>query len=113
MLARARNQIRVLNRWIDFNGMNSFYAAAVRVGYDPRVILKEMRTMINKLGLPNGMIRGNPHGMEHQSIVPNAIQEMLLQSHEGVLRLFPCWPHEMDARFGTLRAAACCWCLRS
>jgi alpha-L-fucosidase 2 len=50
------------------------------------------------------MIRGNPHGMEHQSIVPNAIQEMLLQSHEGVLRFFPCWPKDQEARFGTLRA---------
>ena len=104
LLDRARNQIRVMNRWVDFNGMNSFYAAAARVGYDPAVILKEMRAMLEKLALPNGMIRGNPHGMEHQSIVPNAIQEMLLQSHEGVIRLFPVWPKDQDARFGTLRA---------
>ncbi|MCX6876325.1 MAG: hypothetical protein NTW21_21330 [Verrucomicrobia bacterium] len=32
-----------------------------------------------------------------------AINEMLLQSHEGVLRFFPCWPNDQDARFGTLR----------
>ena len=104
LLERARNQIKVMNRWIDFNGMNSFYAAAARVGYDPAVILKEMRSMIVSIGGPNGMIPSNPHGMEHLSIVPNAIQEMLLQSHEGVLRFFPCWPRDMDARFGTLRA---------
>lgn len=103
-LEHSRNQIRVLNRWIDGNGMNSIYAAAARVGYDPNVILTEMRAMLDKLALPNGMIRGNPHGMEHQSIVPNAIQEMLLQSHEGVLCFFPCWPKEQDARFGDLRA---------
>ena len=29
---------------------------------------------------------------------------MLLQSHEGVLRFFPCWPKDQDARFGNLRA---------
>ena len=104
LLQRARNQIRVMNRWMDFNGMNSFYAAAARVGYDPTVILKEMRNMLGHWALPNGMIRDNPHGMEHQSIVPNAIQEMLLQSHEGVIRFFPCWPKDQDARFGTLRA---------
>ena len=104
LLERARNQIRVMNRWVDFNGMNSFYAAAARVGYDPNIILKEMRSMIEGIGAPNGMIPGNPHGMEHQSIVPNAIQEMLLQSHEGVIRCFPCWPKDQDARFGTLRA---------
>jgi hypothetical protein len=69
------------------------------------VILKEMRNMLGQWALPNGMIRDNPHGMEHQSIVPNAIQEMLLQSHDGVLRLFPCWSRECgNARFGTLRA---------
>ncbi len=33
------------------------------------------------------------------------IQEMLMQSHEGVIRLFPCWPTNQNARFGTLRAS--------
>lgn len=33
------------------------------------------------------------------------VNEMLLQSHEGVVRLFPNWPKKLDARFGTLRAA--------
>ena len=60
--------------------------------------------MIEKIGGATGMIIGNAHGMEHFSIVPNAIQEMLMQSHEGVLRFFPCWPKDLDARFGTLRA---------
>ncbi|MCE5276759.1 MAG: glycoside hydrolase family 95-like protein [Planctomycetaceae bacterium] len=104
LLDRSRNQITVMARWDDFNGKNSIYAAAARVGYDPHVILDEMRNMLADIGLPNGMIRGNPHGMENQSIVPNAIQEMLLQSHDGVLRFFPCWPGEMDGRFGSLRA---------
>jgi hypothetical protein len=29
---------------------------------------------------------------------------MLLQSHEGFLRLFPCWPKDRPARFEGLRA---------
>jgi hypothetical protein len=33
-----------------------------------------------------------------------AVNEMLLQSHEGVLRFFPVWPKEQNARFGSLRA---------
>ena len=28
---------------------------------------------------------------------------MLLQSYEGVIRLFPCWPLKHDARFASLR----------
>lgn len=101
---RARNQIKVMNRWVDYNGMNSFYVAAARVGYDPNIILAEMRKMFDAMGQPNGMIKGNSHGMEHFSIAPNALQEMLFQSHEGVLRFFPDWPKDQDASFGGLRA---------
>ena len=32
------------------------------------------------------------------------INEMLLQSHEGVMRVFPAWPREKPARFARLRA---------
>ena len=33
-----------------------------------------------------------------------AVNEMLLRSYEGVLRFFPVWPREQNARFGNLRA---------
>lgn len=36
--------------------------------------------------------------------VPSAINEMLLQSHEDVIRLFPVWPRQKDASFVNLRA---------
>jgi hypothetical protein len=29
---------------------------------------------------------------------------MLLQSHEGIIRLFPCWDRKSDAKFENLRA---------
>jgi len=100
----SRNTIRVMNRWIDVNGMNSFYAAAVRVGYNPEVILNELRGMIEKVGDVNGFTRGNVHGVENCSIVPNAINEMLCMGHQGVLRVFPVWPKSKDARFLNIRA---------
>lgn len=37
--------------------------------------------------------------------LPGVINECLLQSYDGVLRLFPNWPREVDASFSTLRAA--------
>jgi hypothetical protein len=104
LLEVARNTIRVMGRWRDFNGMNSLYPACVRVGYDPALILTQLRAMVAAIGLPNGFIRGNPHGIEHCSTVPNTLNEMLLLSHEGVLRLFKVWPRDQDARFGDLRA---------
>lgn len=100
----SRNTLDVRNGWFDGNGMNSFYPAAVRVGYDPKVILAKLREMILTKCGPNGFIRNNPHGIENCSIVPNTINEMLCMSHKGVLRLFSVWPREKDARFRNLRA---------
>lgn len=103
VLRVARNTIDVRNGWFDGNGMNSFYPAAVRVGYDADVILAKLRELIETRCLPNGFIRGNPHGIEHCSIVPNTINEMLCMGHKGVVRLFPVWPRNKDARFTNLR----------
>ena len=103
LLERARNQIKVMARWIDICGCNSFYPAAVRVGYDPDEILKQLRNWVATAS-PNGERFDNPHGMEQFSVVPCTIQEMLMQGYDGTLRLFPNWPKNQDARFGTLRA---------
>ena len=105
LLARARNQIRMQNRWIDLNGCNSFYPAAARVGYDPEIILKHLRHWV-ATSSPNGMRADNPHGMEQFSVVPCTLQEMLFQSYDGNLRFFPDWPKHQNARFGSLRRAA-------
>jgi hypothetical protein len=103
LLEISRNTIRAMSRWRDNNGMNSFYPAAVRVGYDPEIILKEMKGMIEAIGGANGFTRNNKHGVENCSIVPNTINEMLCMGHGHVLRVFPVWPKEKDARFWNLR----------
>ena len=41
--------------------------------------------------------------LEDTHLVLN-VTEMLLQSFDGTLRLFPCWPRDQDASFRTLRA---------
>lgn len=103
LLAIARDTIRVMNRWIDNNGMSSIYAAAVRVGYDPEIILKELRHMVETRGGTNGLTTGIVEGVENCSIVPNAINEMMCMGHGHVLRVFPVWPKNRDARFMSLR----------
>ncbi|MEO5716358.1 MAG: LamG-like jellyroll fold domain-containing protein [Luteolibacter sp.] len=103
LLPRAKNQIAVMARWVDLNGCNSFYPAAVRVGHEPGEILKNLSHWV-ATSSTNGMRADNPHGMEQFSTVPNTLQEMLLQSYDGTLRFFPNWPKTLDARFGTLRA---------
>ncbi len=99
----ARNTIRVMNRWIDNNGMSSIYPAAVRVGYDPQVVLKELRSMVETKGGTNGFTNGIVEGVENCSIVPNTVNEMLCMGHGHVVRVFPSWPKDKDARFANLR----------
>jgi hypothetical protein len=36
--------------------------------------------------------------------IPVVINECLLQSYQGIIRLFPNWPENRDAEFSTLRA---------
>lgn len=107
MLQVLRDDVRGWpeSEWIGhFNGFSITFPAAVRVGHDPEDILKKLRKQLTSFGLPNLMIFGGGGGIENCAGVPATINEMLLQSHGGVLRVFPVWPRELPARFGRLRA---------
>ena len=98
-------QVRPRGAWNATNLGCLFFPAAVRVGYDPETILSELRDKLTRTGMPNGYVAGNPHGIENLSTVPNTLQEMMLLSHEGILRLFRVWPRSLpDAAFYGLRA---------
>lgn len=91
-------------RWDDLgNGFDTYYTAAARLGYDGEKLLHELKTRISKTSLPNLWIEQAGGGIETLSAVPSCINEMLLQGYEGVVRLFPVWPKEKDARFTNLR----------
>jgi alpha-L-fucosidase 2 len=107
----SHNTIAVMGRWFDFNGSNSFFPAAVRVGYDPAVILAQLQRYTRNT-YPNGFQLRNPHGIENFSTVPNTINEMLCMSHVSggtnpgahLLRVFSVWPKDKDAKFANIRA---------
>jgi len=103
LLEISRNTIDALNRWADYNGFSSWYTACARIGYDPKVILARLRAECNKHSFPNLLLYYGGGGIESCGGFL-VINEMLLQSHEGVLRFFPCWPKDQDAKFGNLRA---------
>ncbi len=93
------------SEWIGhFNGFSITFPGAARVGYDPADLLVKLRRQLTEFGLPNLMVFGGGGGIENCSGVPATINEMLLQSHDGVLRLFPVWPRDRNARFAQLRA---------
>lgn len=109
--AVAHNTIRKMQRWLDANGSNSFFPAAVRIGFDPGTILDQLHAYVRNT-YPNGFLLDNPHGIENLSTVPNTINEMLCMSHvpvgkadraESVIRLFPVWPNDRSAAFHNIR----------
>lgn len=103
LLQASVNTINEMHRWQDFNGSNSFFPAAVRIGYDADSILKALRRY-SQHTYPNGFQYGNPHGIENCSTVPNTINEMLCMSNQQVLRVFKVWPPDADASFANLRS---------
>ncbi|WP_133995703.1 glycosyl hydrolase family 95 catalytic domain-containing protein [Dinghuibacter silviterrae] len=103
LLEIARNTIDEMQRWMDVNGSNSFFPAAVRVGYNADTVLKRLHEYCLHTH-PNGFQLHNPHGIENCSTVPNTIDEMLCMSNQHILRVFADWPMNRDASFSTLRS---------
>ncbi|WP_140939338.1 glycosyl hydrolase family 95 catalytic domain-containing protein [Sphingobacterium lumbrici] len=102
LLTIARNTIGEMKRWHDSNTSNSFFAAAIRVGYDPVVIMDELHKYALRT-YPNGFDLNNPHGIENSCTVANALNEMLCMSAGNVIRLFNI-PKGQDASFKNIRA---------
>lgn len=102
LLEVARNTFEEMSRWDDFNGTNSFYPAAARLGYQVDTLMNYLE-FYSKNTYPNGFQYNNPHGIENLSTVPNTINEMLCMGHQDIVRIFPVWPCTKDAMFHDIR----------
>jgi hypothetical protein len=104
LLETCHNMIAAMGRWEDGNGSSSWYTALARTGYDPKTTLERLHQCIVRHSMPNGLMAFGGGGIENYA-APMMVTEFLLQSENGVLRLFPGWSKGAgDARFGTLRA---------
>ena len=101
-ISRWRENKRSRGNW-GGGGFETVYPGATRVGFDANVIIEEMKERIETQHFPNLWINQGGGGVETLSGVPHAINEMLMQSYEGVIRIFPNWIGK-DARFRDLRA---------
>ncbi|MBQ8763851.1 MAG: hypothetical protein IJZ07_07085 [Clostridia bacterium] len=104
LLKIARNTYFINDRRLDDNGSNSYLPAGARIGVDPDFLIEGIRQNIKEFGLPNRLFRHHGGGIEHLTTIPATVNEMLMQSHEGVIRLFPCWDKKSAASFENLRA---------
>ncbi len=104
LLKIARNTYFINDRRLDDNGSNSYLPAGARIGVEPDFLIEGIHQNIKEFALPNRLFRHHGGGIEHLTTVPVTINEMLMQSFEGVIRLFPCWNKNSDAAFENLRA---------
>ncbi|MHB8864665.1 MAG: glycosyl hydrolase family 95 catalytic domain-containing protein [Pirellulaceae bacterium] len=102
-------------QWVDlwYAGQYPIGAiSAIRGGrLDPDRVFGGMKRIVERWRHPNGLIWAMPvanygHcGAWTETLgIAAPLQEMLLQSYGGVLRVFPCWPAGVAASFTTLRA---------
>jgi len=108
----AWDTVRLLNDdfgWISSGGFDMNFPAASRtvpkewVGW----LLEKYTSVINATIGPNGYTEAGPGGAGLESIGGlEGIHSLMLQSHEGVIRIFPSWPigAEFTASFDKLRA---------
>lgn len=100
----TKNTHRRLSIWDSHNRFCSYYPMAARLEYDPAELISHIREVIEKRSLPSGMFRYGGGGLENSAAIPATVCEMLLQSYEDIIRLFPCWDVSRDASFKGLRA---------
>ena len=104
LLKIAKNTYFMNDRRLDDNGSNSYLPAGARIGVNPEFLLEGIHQNIKEFSLPNGLFRHYGGGIENLTTIPATINEMLMQSFEGVIRLFPCWNKKSNASFTNLRA---------
>lgn len=103
ILKIAYDTFREQETWDDFNAFQATYPTGARVGYDPGEILAQLRRQIVTRGLPNLLIFHGGGGIEECNGIPGCINEMMVQSHDFTIRVFPNWETGRDGYFLNLR----------
>ncbi|MDD3402761.1 MAG: discoidin domain-containing protein [Hespellia sp.] len=87
--------------WGNMNNAPKMFTQAIRCGYDPAYVMAKFKeTNINYMN-ENFTIRDGHHGIEKAGAI-EFINNMLLQSSNGFVKVFPNWTGA-DAQFKTLR----------
>lgn len=104
MLKIARNTFSVNDRWLDDNATNSIFPCAVRLGIDPHLIIKKLKENYDKFQQPNLLMLHGGGCLENCSLTASTLNEMALQSYDGVIKIFPNWDSTLSCSFKNLRA---------
>lgn len=87
--------------WQNGNDFGMMFVMAVRAGYRADRVIESIKGWKPE---PNGVVSQKDGGGIETAGIIEAINGMLLQSQDGVLRIFPNWNKAVDAEFKRLRA---------
>lgn len=85
------------------NGFQEIFPSFVRAAINASFVVAQLEAVLAKAMPPNGYVAQGGGGIETAGATV-AVNDMLLHSWEGFVRLFPVWPRGSDAAFTTLRA---------
>ncbi|GLW09289.1 hypothetical protein Misp01_44180 [Microtetraspora sp. NBRC 13810] len=98
----AITTLDVMNSWGQDNSFPKVFTQAARVGYPAQSLIDRFKAQLNAKTAANLRVVDPHHGLEKAGAI-EAVDNLLLQSDGGVLRLFPVWPAGRDASFVKLR----------
>ena len=102
---RAKNTLEQKEYlFYNMNAYCEYVQMRARVNCDPQKTYQIMEEACVKLSYPNRYMIAHGGGIEDFSAIPAGINEMMMQSHESVIRVFPSWPKGKNAWFFKLRA---------
>jgi hypothetical protein len=106
----ARDSMEEMNSWGVSHGGNTnngfckIFPIAARIGWPADDLVAKFKGAILHQWRPSNLTVFQGGGGIETSGSVEALDSMLLQHEDGVLRLFPDWPSAMDASFTRLRA---------
>jgi len=100
----GRNTVIQKDLFDNHNAFCEYTSMCARVGCDPHILYDKLIEQCHLRGMANKYIWHGGGGIEDCSGVTVGMHEMMLQSHQNILRIFPAWPENRDARFINLRA---------
>ncbi|MEO3857024.1 discoidin domain-containing protein [Acrocarpospora sp. B8E8] len=98
----AIDTIDAMNSWGQENSFPKIFLQAARVGYPAQTLIDRLKTQINNRMASNLRITDGNHGLEKAGTI-EAVNNMLVQSFDGIVKVFPVWPAGKDGSFVKLR----------
>jgi len=110
--AAVMNSVKDKESWFQKNSVAKVYTQAIRAGYPADITMQSLRRILKGEQPPakdhvrmlhNNTFPSPEHGWESIASI-EAINSMMLQSHDDVIRLFPNWLTGQDGHFVNLAA---------